>query len=267
MYRRRQYQPKRRYAKKKTGAKRLSKPMRAAVARVAKRVVSRAAENKLIGHMVEDGVAHNSAISSADCYPIITEIQQLNDIGSTAPSSCARVGDRITPKSLTVKGVLSINPEQGTNSVGDIYARIIIATQKDLKSGAAISAGGVDAGALLRPGFDTPGNDQVAFDGNTMRLNYPINTNLFNVYMDKVVRFKQTKSLTQDAWVDYSHRWSYTFKRLPTSLTFDEGNGNWPNNFAPFVAVGYAYADGSVPDTIQLKLLHNCFSQLKFEDM
>jgi hypothetical protein len=184
--------------------------------------------------------------------------------GSTATQ---RIGDRITPKSLTVKGVLSVNPDQGTNDLGDFYARIVIATQKDIKVGSRIVTGAVNAGSLLRPGFDTPGTDQVQFLGNTLELTYPINKDLFHVYYDKVVKFKMTKSLSQDTWDSYSHRWSYTFKKLPASLTFDEGNGNWPNNFAPFVAVGYAYSDGKAPDTIQLKLIHNCFSQLTFEDM
>lgn len=269
MYRRRQYQPKkRRYAKKKTGAKRLSKPMRSAVTQVAKRVVARFAENKVVGNAVESSVTHNSSITSADCYPLIPEISQITQLPAGGNTATGRVGDRITPKSLRVKGILSINPEQGTNAVGDIYARILILSQKDVKTGARVLSSAIDAGALLRPAYVTPpGNDQVQFTGNTMDLNMPINTNLFHVYMDKIVRFKQTKSLTQDGWVDYSHRWSYTFKKLPASLTFDEGNGDWVNNFAPFVAVGYAYSDGSPPDTIQLKLVHNCFAQLSFEDM
>jgi len=231
---------------------------------VVRRMISRKAENKVIGNKVEDGVAHNSAIGSADCYPLIPEILPIDSAsGSTATQ---RIGDRITPKSLTVRGVLSINPEQGTNDLGDFYARIIIATQKDIKVGSGVT-GHVDTGALLRPGFGTPGNDQVQFQGNTLELTYPINRDKFHVYMDKVVKFKMTKSLSQDTWDGYSYRWSYTFKKLPASLTFDEGNGNWPNNFAPFVCLGYAYSDGKSPDTIQLKLLANTFSQLSFEDM
>ncbi|AXQ66162.1 MAG: putative capsid protein [Cressdnaviricota sp.] len=250
---------------KKVKVAKMSDPVRAGVLAVVRRMIARKAENKVIGNKVEDGVTHNSAIGSADCYPIVPEISPIDS--ATGSTATQRIGDRITPKALTVRGVLSINPEQGTNDVGDFYARIVIASQKDIKVGSVVSGSGVDAGALLRPGFSTPSNDQRQFTGNTMDLNYPINRDLFHVYMDKIVRFKMTKTLTQDAWQNYSHRWSYTFKKLPSSLTFDEGNGNWPNNFAPFVAVGYAYADGKDPDTVQLKLIHNCFSQLSFEDM
>lgn len=221
-------------------------------------MIGRNSENKVVGNKVEDGVTHNSAIGSADCYPLLTSITQ-------GVAATERIGDRITPKSLTVHGVLSINPEQGTNDLGDFYARIIIATQKDIKVSTAVT-GHVDTGALLRPAFGAP-NDQVPFVGNTMELNYPINKDKFHVYLDKVVRFKMTKSLSQDTWGNYSYRWSYTFKKLPASFTFDEGNGDVPNNFAPFIAVGYAYSDGKSPDTIQLKLIHNCYSRLTFEDM
>lgn len=244
--------------------KKLSDPVKAGVLAVVRRMIAKGAENKVIGNKVEDGVTHNSAIGAADCYPIVPEIAPLDS--ATGSTACQRIGDRVTPKSLTVKGVIAINPEQGTNALGDLYVRLIIASQKDIKVGSGVT-GHVDSGALLRPGFDTPGNDQVPFNGNTMELNYPINRDKFRVYKDKVFRFKMTKSLSQDTWDGYSYRWSYTFKDLPASFTFDEGNGNWPNNFAPFVAVGYAYSDGSPPDTIQLKLIHNCYSQLTFEDM
>jgi len=245
-------------------AKKLSDPVRAGVLAVVRRMIAKGAENKVIGNKVEDGVTHNSAIGSADCYPIVPEIAPLDS--ATGSTACQRIGDRITPKGLQVKGVISINPEQGTNDLGDFYVRLIIASQKDIKVGSGVT-GHVDTGALLRPGFPTAGNDQVPFNGNTMELNYPINKDKFRVYKDKVYRFKMTKSLSQDTWDQYSVRYTYTFKDLPSSFTFDEGNGNYPNNFAPFVALGYAYSDGKTPDTIQLKVIHNCFSQLTFEDM
>jgi len=245
----------------------MSDPLKAGVLAVVRRMISRKAENKLAGSLVELDVTHNSAIGSADCQPILREIKPLDSAAGN--TSCQRIGDRITPKSLTVKGILSVNPEQGTNDLGDFYARIIIASQKDIKVGSVVDGGGVDAASMFRPGLDGVGLDQVQFTGLTQNLLYPVNRDKFRVYYDKVVKFQMTKSLSQDTWSNYSHRWSYTFKEkdLPASLTFDEGNGNWANNFAPFVAIGYAYSDGKSPDTIQLKLISNTFSQLVFEDM
>lgn len=227
-------------------------------------MIDRNTEEKIAGSLVELDVPHNSPIGAADCEPLIREIRPLDTAAGN--TSCQRVGDKIKPKSLTVKGVLSINPDQGTDSRGDLYARVIIATQKDIKVGSRVDTGAVDAGSLLRPGFDGVGVDQVAFTGLTQDLNSPINRNKFHVYYDKVFKFSLTRALGSDAWTNYSHRWSYTFKKLPATLTFDEGNGNWVNNFAPFVAIGYAYSDGSAPDTVQTKLISNTYAQLTFED-
>jgi len=226
----------------------------------AKRAIARTNENKQVGWAVELNTQHNSPITSADCYPLVQQI-------GTGTTATRRLGDRITPKTLRVRGVLSWNADD-CNTSQNIYARVIIASQKNIKTGAAVAGGGVDASRLLKTSIDaTP---ESAFGGNTIDLCSPINTELFRVYMDKVI--KLTVSVVSGGGVEqmpmYSARWSKTFKKskLPASLTYDQGNGDWANNFAPFVAVGYAYSDGSNPDTLTTKLVHNVLSVLDYED-
>jgi len=229
---------------------------------VAKKVIHRLAEDKITGVPVEADVLHNSAIGSADCKPVIPQVAQGTD-------SSMRVGDRITPRSLRVRGVLALNPDDANPSTQNIYARVMILQQKDIKSGAEILTGGVDAGALLRAAYGGTGNE-IQFTGDTQQLNMPINTELFRVYYDKQFKFTpQSAGLTGQANPLSSHKWQYTFtkKMLPASLHFDEGNGTWPNNFAPFVAIGYAYADGTAPDTLTTQLVANTYAQLSFEDL
>jgi len=210
----------------------LKAPTKAAVKAEVNRAISRRLENKQVGWAVELNTQHNSAISSADCYPLVQQIGQ----GTIATR---REGDRISPRFLKVRGVLSWNADD-CNTTQNIYARIVIASQKNIKTGAAVAGGGVDASRLLKPSLDATPETQ--FAGNTMDLNTPINTELFRVYMDKVV--KLTVSLVsaggREAMPMYSARWSKTFKKshLPASLTYDSGNGDWANNFAPFVAMG-----------------------------
>lgn len=238
---------------------------RAGVLAVVRRMLSRNAENKVIGYRVEQNVGHNSAISSADCEPLVPEIHPIDAaVGSTATQ---RIGDRIKPKSLTVKGVISYNTAN-LNNVSDLYVRVIIASQKDIKVGSQILAGSVDTGALLRPGFDVAGTDQVPFNGNTIELQFPINRDKFRVYYDKVFKLSGRSENGVEAVPGLSRRFAYRFKEgnLPASLTFDEGNADWPNNFAPFMAIGYCYADGTSPDTVTTRLITNVFSQLEFED-
>jgi len=232
---------------------------------VVRRMISSKAENKLIGTQVEANVLHNSAISAADCEPVIMEVQPLDaSVGSTAQQ---RIGDRISPKSLKVRGLLSLNFDTTPPvSRADIYARVIIASQKDVKTGAQVLGGSVDTAALLRPGFGATA-DQVPFNGHPQELLYDINKDKFRVYYDKVIKFTQVAETSVEAIPRYSARWSYSFKKLPASLTYDENNGDWCNNFAPFVCIGYAYSDGTAADVVGTKLRSNIYSQLQFEDL
>ena len=99
---------------------------------------------------------------------------------------------------------------------------------------------------------------------------YPVNKNLFRVYYD------ETHKLTpQNAGIPqadgspnpgFSYRWSYTFKDLLAKFSYDETNGNWANNFAPFVALGYAFPDGTLEPGTTTRVIHSVFSILEFED-
>lgn len=230
-----------------------------------RRMIARNNENKLIGFQVETDVAHNSGIGSADCEPVLTQIVPIDSAtGSTAQQ---RIGDRVKPKSLKVKGMLAFDTD-AMNTNQSIYVRVLILSQKNLKTGAAVLAGGVDTARLLRPGY--AGADQISYTGTAQNVSEPINTDLFRVYYDKVIRLTaaNVSSGAVETMPVSTARWSYTFKegKLPASLTFDEGNGNWANNFAPFLAIGYSFADGTAPDTITTRLVSNVSSFFTFED-
>lgn len=238
-----------------------------AMTNIAKRVFAHNTENKMIGWEVEKDVQHNSAISGADCEPLVQQIVQIDS--ATGNTAQQRMGDRVKPKSLTVKGVLSLQPTTST-TCQPVYVRVVIAAQKSIKVGSAVLAGNVDTNRLLKPGFAGVGTDQVPFAGNTAELNYPINKDLFRVYMDRVFQIGSgipgSGGYPESPYPDYCKRWSYTFKQMPTALTWDEGNGDWPNNFAPFVAIGYAYSDGTSPDVITTRIISNTTSFFTYED-
>lgn len=229
-------------------------------------MLSRTIENKVIGWNVEAGVLHNQSITGPDCEPLIQEIEPVDSAAGNTTQQ--RMNDKIQPKSLIVKGIVTLNQAYATASNQPLYVRVIIAAQKDLKVGSAVLGGSVDTNRLLHPALAGAGNDQVAFNGNTQELQYPINKNKFRVYMDKIIRLAPVVSQSShEEHPRYTATYKYTFKSLPTSLSFDEGNGNWPNNFAPFVTLGYAYTDGSGPEGAQYtRVTHFCHSQLTFED-
>lgn len=221
-------------------------------------MISRKLENKLCGWQVETNVLHNSGITAGDCLPVIGQIQNGN-------LSTRRIGDRISPKSLRIGGVLSWTPA-GCNSAQNMYVRVIIASQKTIKVGSQISTGGVDAAHLVRTGID--GFDQTNFDGTTRSLNYLMNKDAFHVYYDKIHMLapSNVSGGAVESMPRYSTRWSYSFKKLPATLSYDALNGDWANNFAPFLAIGYAYPDGTSADTLTTKLISNTNSYLEFED-
>jgi len=220
-----------------------------------KRAMARATENKAVGFRVENAVSHNSAISAGDCLALLGQIEQ----GTSAEQ---RLGDRIIPKRLKVKGVIAVNPNNQTTTQA-LYVRLLILAQKNIKVSSAIAAGTVDTDHLLKPSI--AGAAEIGYTGTVFNINDPINTDLFRVYMDKTIKLSPASNATVQNDKGYS-RWSYTFKKMPTALTYDAGNGDFANNFAPFFAVGYAYSDGTAPDVATLRLKSTTQSTLIFED-
>lgn len=218
-------------------------------------MISKDAENKEAGWRIDDNL-HNSAITAADCYSVI------QDIGEGTGGS-ERLGDRIKPKSLVVRGDIHINPGYNPDT-RVMYVRVIIASQKNVKQSAA-GALPIDADHLLRPAL-TGGPTETNFNGQIAALRYPVNDNKFRVYMDKVFKLVPTAAASGFPLVQSQFSFTKKFKQLPASLTYDEGGGDFCNNFAPFVAVGYCYADGGVPDTINQRVQTHIWSKLTYED-
>lgn len=222
--------------------------------KLVKTLIDKGSENKEKGWIVEQ-TSHNSAITTADCYSIVQNIPE----GTTGET---RLGDRIKPKSLVVKGVVSLDPLFQPDTK-PMYVRVIIATQKDIKL-AGSTVGAVDTDHLLRSA-NAPASE-VPFDGTRMALNYPVNNNKFRVYMDKTFLICPTASASGFPLTNSQFRFQKSFKQLPASLTYDAGSGDYNNNFAPFIAVGYAYANGSAPDTTSTRINTSIHSILTFED-
>lgn len=224
-----------------------------------KRMISKDVENKSVGYIVESSVTHNSPISAADCEPLIGEIAQGTD-------QFQRLGDKIKPKSLVVRGTIALNNSEVTGGLTQvpIRVRVLVLAQKNIKVGQQVLTGGVDTLHLLEPNIAVA--NETDYSGSTINALYPVNKDLFRVYYDKTFTLCGSEPTGTEAITRYTASYSYRFKSMPTSLTFDNGNQNWVNNFAPFIAVGYSFCDGSSPDTLTRRLVHTCYSRLEFED-
>jgi len=216
-------------------------------------MIGQNAENKQRGFEIEQNEVHNAPITDADVVPIVGSIPE-------GTSSNQRLGDRIKPKSLKVRGVIGLNPDNNPNNKPMIVTVMILAC-KDKKTNALVTAGAglVD---LLKPNIG--GTEQVAWDGTTYRSTFPVNTEKFKVYYQRQFMLAPGSLGAGTREFDF-RKWKYTFKDLPASLTFDEGTGDDPNNFAPFLVTGWCYTDGSAPDVVP-RLLTNVSSVLSYED-
>jgi len=213
-------------------------------------------ENKTRGFLVENNVVHNATISDADVVPILGSIPE-------GDASNERHGDRVKPRSLTVSGIIGLNPDYNPNNK-PMVVQVMILACKDKKTNALVqaSAGMAD---LLKPNIG--GTEQVPWDGSTMRSNFPINKEKFRVYYAKQFRIAPGSLASGTREFDFV-KWGYVFdaKNMPVSLTFDEGNGDDANNFAPFLVIGWCYTDGSSGAELTPRLVSNTFSQLSYED-
>lgn len=220
-----------------------------------RKMLNQNTENKEVGQIIEDNVPHNSAIGNADMLPIVPQIASGTD-GSS------RLGDRVKPKSLVVRGVVSV--DENPNTI-PFYVRVIIASQKDVKVGSKVTTD-CDSQHLLRTAI--PGASEIPFSGNRKELLYRVNDNKFRVYMDKTYLIAPVSAASGNDAGKSQFAFSYTFKekQLPAHFSFDEGNGDWVNNFAPFITLGYAYADGSSPDTVTTRINVDSYSLLTYED-
>jgi len=213
-------------------------------------------ENKEVGLRVEPNVVHNSAITNADLVRILPKI-------TSGVDGSSRLGDRVKPLSLKVKGIVSINENPNTNP---FYVRVMMLSQKDVKTSSGIGVG-TDPDHLLRCAI--PGASEIPFSGNRQELNYPVNDNKFRVYFDKqyLIAPVSTVGLSAGNSAQFSQfKFAKTIKGLPAHLSFDEGNGDDANNFAPFLAIGYAYADGTAPDVTVTRISTEIYSKLTYED-
>ena len=227
---------------------------KAGITQLVKTLLGRKTENKAVGWTLESSVSHNSGILAADCVPVIQAIGQL-DTTTGINSAVQRIGDKIQPKSLKVRGCVSIKTDQNTTQ--NLYVRVLILAQKDIKVASGIIGGGVNTGALLRPMLNTgAGADEGAYTGSTQTSLQPVNTDLFRVYYDKTFLICPASNLTVEN-TKGSFRWGYDFKQLPANLTYDNTNGDYANNFAPFMALGYCYADGTAPDIATTRIVSN----------
>lgn len=179
-------------------------------------------------------------------------IQLVNEI-QEGPASYQRLGDKIRPKYLLVKGYVAINTLIPVETA--VRIRLLVVSNKSAKNSNPAVAPALPLGALLNDNLVSlapsvaHGYRGYADDDNSM-----VNTEQFIAHGDKHFDLVQAGKTPAGAppiqgtgaMVMYKY---FKFKvKCPASLTFTDPNGDWPTNFSPFLLMGYSYPEGwSIP--------------------
>jgi len=209
-------------------------------------------------------VSFNSAISGAgDILQIIPNMVNGTSINE-------RVGDKVIVKSHNIYGYFRIVPNTGALNYkfGNVAVRQLVLSLKSISNYDAVVADPSLANKLL--GLLRKGGTTVQFQGLVSDVMADINREVFTVHYDKVYHIKNDYNMsavgatTQDTLRMFNINMKVKNKQLKYSD--DMSAGVLPTNYGCFMAFGYAYMDGSVPDTVPTNLQVYYSSVMKYED-
>lgn len=218
------------------------------IANVVKAVVRRDEETKMLGLPVEVGVIHNAQMTNADIQPLLA--------GSTqGTGSTQRIGDKVRPVALKVRGCVSFYDRGQGNILAPMIVKIFCLQWKGLKDGSS-GFGSVPMNTLMDGGAGVAG-----WDGSTLRGLWNINKDAFQVLATKTIKISDTDVENHKAQTGH-----YELSiPCPARLTYNTGS-LYPSNFAPFFVLGWYYEDGSVPAITDVNIINTANSILYYKD-
>ena len=235
---------------------------RVAIRGIVKRFIRQEIENKRVGSVGVD-TTFNSGIAGNEAYSLLPPIAE-GDAGNQ------RIGDRVRPRSLIVRGTVQWDKDFAEgNYCPPATARLLILTQNNIKVGTGSTIPNFDASHLLKDNIGTDVARQ--YNGGAFDNFAPINTDLFKVYMDKKVKLLPYITLntatTPVMAAGTTPTYSFSVKiKCPATLKFDDGNGNFANNFAPFFCFGAVCDYGTSAYTLNTPWRVRVSSILDYED-
>lgn len=228
-------------------ARRANLNRKVATVGLVKKMIHQNMENKLAGTAFN--VQFNAQIDSVyDAYGLLPTIP----LGT---GDNARIGNRITPRGLLVQANVYITPDTTLPYGTVLMPRIICFSQKSTNGfQPGIS---VDFTRLL-----DHGQGEHAFLGDLASYKDPINTDSFKVYKDIKTRICLGNGDANPNVI------SKTFKfwvPCPKTLLYDDGQ-TYPQNFAPFICVGFATGQGFITPPESTFLTMDWTTTLYYED-
>ena len=241
--------------------------MAAAVKSIAEGVVSRELETKYTANQ-QQNIQFNSSIGSFSseaysCLPPVTFALQ--------PDQAARTGYEISPTKCTLDLTIALAPVQRTCA---FLVDVFILTRKANKYWPDVQALGTVPQLFLSGG---PGSTRVLpYSGAISQRGLKMNTSDFTVITRRTFMLGGNVGLPNgDTTAGNSPNMSLEgmAKRfrinIPCPKTLKYSNTitpNYPDNFAPFMFIGYCKVDGIAPDFAYQSVIASWSTQIEYKD-
>lgn len=242
-------------------------PRQKPIVALIKKVLNRELETKFTANVVQP-IGFNSVIGtfSTESYTMLPPV-----VTATLPNQTyARVGNQITP--LSLKTTLFVGLSAVNRSLA-IRVDVYILTRKDLKYWPDI-LGDTDTVDLFQAGNST---STVGYNGyaNTTALRY--NLNKYSILKHKqfvltgnvgLPNGDTTTGNAPNVSVPGCQKKIVLNIPCPKTLKFDESGAvvSYPNNFAPFMVIGYSKVEGAAPDNSYQSVQAQWTTALTFKD-
>jgi len=215
-------------------------------------------------------VAFNSAIGAynLDAYPALPPV----NVATGFMQTYNRAGNEITPTSLKVHMTVGLNSVQRSSALRvDVY----VLTRKDQK---VLAPNGilnrVDIPQLFNAGF---GGGLTSYTGLPTIPVLRMNLNEFTLISHRKFTLAGNVGLPNgDTTAGNSPnllpgcvKYLDINVPCPKTLKYDEGTATtavYPNNFAPFIVIGYCKVDGTAPDVAFQSVVASWTTALMFKD-
>jgi hypothetical protein len=187
--------------------------------------------------------------TSANIFPIMPSIGR-----GTQPNS--RVGNKLNPRSLIIKGYVTLDMADNTADYDRICIRLIAGFPKQFPLNAQAQQDIIDnPGANWTNELIDLGGSNGAFDGTLRALQSPVNREIFTVKKQVFMKLSRPRFYDAPLVGNDAYRYSgnstrfFTMKiRTPKTLLYTDSGTN-ATNFAPVLCAGYTLLNGATPGT------------------
>lgn len=231
-------------------------------------LVKRAIDKNIENKFASVAIANTTACPAGGVLPAsITNVLPKVQVGD---ESWQRNGASIRPKQLVIKGHVAIKVNE--NRALRPLVRIMVWSMKEAKSYNSTFAVGSASIANLLLDYGSGGTGP--YNGTPLSACFPMNRKRLAVHYDKQVRLTNSYATGVNAeGSDEPYRfYKFAIKvKTPATLRYDDsipaGPGtDYPQNFAPLMAVSYCYPDGTTEPADEEPLIWTAVSQLYYED-